>query len=112
MLILRMMAPKLTHLPSGSAVPASVNDSNLDPMKIGIMSLGWRSKFASMNDGKETVSIDCKWISSLVSACQLANLFPRLTANIPLLSAHGRGHHRIMITKMVPFAFFDQDSLS
>ena len=60
MLILRMMAPRLTHLPSGSAVPTSVNDSNLDPMKIGIMSLGWRSKLASMKDGKETVSIDCR----------------------------------------------------
>jgi hypothetical protein len=75
MLILRMMAPRLTHLPSGSVVPASVNDSNLDPMKIGIMSLGWRSKLASINDGKETVSIDYKWIHSPVSAYQLVNPF-------------------------------------
>lgn len=29
----------------------------------------------------------------------------RPTANMPLLIAQGRGHHRIMMTKIVPFAF-------
>lgn len=35
---------------------------------------------------------------------------PKLTANIPLLSAQGKGHHRIMMTRIVPFAFYIPNS--
>lgn len=58
MLIDRRIAPRLSHLPNGSAEPKSVNDSNLEPIKIGIMSLGCKSRLASMKEGNETVSID------------------------------------------------------
>ena len=53
------MAPKLIHLPTGSAGPDSVSDSRREPIKIGIINLGWRRRLASMNEGKETVSMDC-----------------------------------------------------
>lgn len=59
MLRLSTMAAILIHLPRGSSGLGSVNDSNLEPMKTGIIKRGCRRRVESMNWENETVSIDC-----------------------------------------------------